>query len=78
MTNEIASGEAVRQRAEACQRIVDEALENNQGVEEFLDSLKKAGATPGEAADYGRQLSERIKQGPSSSATQESDHEVGD
>lgn len=77
MTDDIAPGEAVRLRAEAYQRIVDEALENNHGAEEFLDGLKKAGATPAEAAEYGQQFSERRKQGPSGSPTQGSDPEVG-
>jgi len=77
MTDDVAAGEAVRQRAEACQKIVDEALENNWGTEEFLNSLKKAGATPGEAADYGQQFLEQRKQGLSSSPTQASDLEAG-
>ena len=53
MTNEITQGEAVRVRAESYQKIVDEALGNNVGVEEFLNHLKKAGASPAEAAEYG-------------------------
>jgi hypothetical protein len=58
MTDDITPEEVVRQRAERCQKIVDEALGSDVGVEEFLDQLKKAGATPAEAADYGQQYSE--------------------
>ena len=70
MTDEIAQGEAVRVRAESYQKIVDEALGNDVGVEEFLDRLKKAGASPAEAAEYGRQYSERKTQGPNASPMQ--------
>ena len=73
MTDEITQGEAVRVRAESCQKIVDEALANDVGVEEFLDHLKKAGASPAEAADYGQQYSEQKTQGPNASPTQGSD-----
>ena len=73
MTDEIAQGEAVQVRAESCQKIVDEALANDVGVEEFLDRLKKAGASPAEAADYGQQYSEQKTQGPNASPMQGSD-----
>jgi len=59
------------------QGIVDEALENDVGVEQFLDRLKRAGANPAEAADYGQQYSERKKRGPSGSRRPRSDPAPG-
>jgi len=60
MTDATSTGELIRQRAAACQKVVDDALECRTGVEEFVEQLKGAGATPAEAADYGRQYTERL------------------
>jgi hypothetical protein len=77
MTDEIRPEEIVRQRAEGFQRVVDEALEYDVGVEEFLDRLKRSGATPTEAADYGQQYSDRRAQGANGSPTPRTDQESG-
>jgi len=77
MTDDTAPGELVRRRAEEFQRIVDEGLANDVRAGEFLDSLKKAGATPAEAADYGRQFLERKAERPSGSPTPGSDPDTG-
>ena len=58
MSQEIGPDEIIRQQAEGFQKVVDEALESNVGVEEFLGRLKRAGAKPAEAADYGQQFSD--------------------
>jgi len=73
MSHENGPEEIVRQRAEEFQKVVDEALQSDVGVEEFLGRLKRAGATPAEAADYGRQYTDRRIRGASGSPTPGSD-----
>ena len=73
MTDGTGSEELIRQRAEACQKVVDEALGDRVGVEQFLAKLRGAGATPKEAADYGQQYSDRMQQDQSGSPTPASD-----
>jgi len=53
--------EAIRRRAEACQAVVDNAVNQRLEVQEFLDGLKLAGATSAEAEDYGRQYVQRME-----------------
>ena len=55
------SQEAIRRRAEACQAVVDNAVNQRLEVQEFLDGLKLAGATSAEAEDYGRQYVQRME-----------------
>jgi len=77
MTDENGPQEVVRQQAEAFQKIVDDALEHEVGVEDFLGRLRRAGATPAEAADYGNQYSERKNRGPSGTSTIGSEPSAG-
>lgn len=77
MTDDIGLEELVRRRVESFQRIVEEELDNGVRAGEFLDSLKKAGATPAEAADYGQQYLQRKAQRPSGSPTPRSDPDMG-
>jgi hypothetical protein len=42
----------IRARAEACQKIVDDAISGSISGPSFLERLKDAGATPNEAKDY--------------------------
>ena len=51
--------EAIRARAEECQRIVDEAISESVSGPTFLERLKGAGATPDEARDYIEQFTAR-------------------
>ena len=60
---DVGPGEVIRQRAEACQKIVDEALENWIGVEDFLQKLREVSASPTEASDYGQQYTDRLDAG---------------
>ena len=53
--------EVIRRRAEACQGVVDDAVNRRLEVQEFLDRLKLAGATSAEAEDYGRQYVQRME-----------------
>jgi uncharacterized membrane protein len=53
--------EVIRRRAEACQAVVDDAINRRLEVQEFLDGLKLAGATSAEAEDYGRQYVQRME-----------------
>jgi len=76
MTDEFRSGEPIRQRAEACQRIVDEALENRIGVEDFLNKLKSVGATPSEADDYGHQYTDRLEDNRGGTPTAATDSDL--
>jgi hypothetical protein len=54
--------DAVRTRAEACQKLVDDAVAGTISGPVFLEGLKATGATPDEAGDYIRQFSERRRQ----------------
>ena len=66
------SGELICRRAQACQKVVDEALEKRTGVEEFIERLKGVGAIPAEATDYGRQYTDRLEQCAVATPTQAS------
>jgi len=77
MTDVTESGERIRRRAEACQKVVEEALENRTRVGEFLEKLKGVGATPSEAADYGQQYIERLETVESGSRTPPTDLDPG-
>ena len=77
MTDDAGPEELVRRRAEEFQRIVDEGLDIDVRAGDFLDSLKKAGATPAEAADYGQQYLQRKGQRPSGSPTPRTDPDTG-
>ena len=63
MADVVNSGELIHRRAEVCQKIVEEALENKYWVEVFLEKLREVGATPTEASDYGRQNTDQLETG---------------
>ena len=73
MADNSGNGDSIRQWAEACQKIVDEALENRTEAVEFLEKLRNVGATPDEAEDYGHQYTDRMGENRPSTSTQESD-----
>jgi hypothetical protein len=60
--------EVIRQRAAACQSIVDDAVDQALEVEEFLDRLRLAGATSAEAEDYAQQYTQRMESRPNNFA----------
>ena len=45
MADVVGSGKLIRQRAEACQKVVEDALENKTGVKDFLEKLREVSAT---------------------------------
>jgi hypothetical protein len=51
--------DAIRARAEECQKIVDDAISESISGPAFLQRLKDAGATPDEARDYIDQYTQR-------------------
>jgi hypothetical protein len=57
----LASEELIRQRAEAYQKVVDEAIAGQLGGEEVYAKLRLVGGSTGEAADYARQYTEWIE-----------------
>lgn len=76
MSNSDETGDLIRRRAETCQKIVDEALENGIEIDEFLNKLRSAGATPSEAADFGQQYTDRLEENRAGTSTQASDPQL--
>ena len=69
MADVVGSGELIRRQAEACQKVVEDALENKTGVKDFLEKLREVGATPTEASDYGRQYTDQLEAGSQTPGT---------
>jgi hypothetical protein len=72
------SNEAIRAHAEACQRIVEEAITGFMSGPTFLDRLKEAGATTEEARDYIEQYTQRRRDREAAGAGDEQQPPAGD
>ncbi|KAG6872509.1 hypothetical protein C0993_002116 [Termitomyces sp. T159_Od127] len=53
--------DVVRARAEACQRLIDEAVEGRIAVPQFIQALKDMGLNAAEARDHADEVMQRIE-----------------
>lgn len=54
--------ETVRQRAETCQKLINDCFSGESSLVGLVSRLRDAGATANEARDWVKQLEDRIKQ----------------